>query len=198
MEPTLELNRLVHIVAGSIGLAAFWIPIFATKGGRLHRRAGQVFRWSAIVVLTAAGFAVVGNVIDALLRGARFSDSPEGWAFLLFLGYLALVTGVILSHGFAVLRHKQDPTAMDTPYRRLSAWAAILSSAFIVAWALYWRPDNMILLLVLSPLGIGNVELADGRWVNGFVCEGYGFEGARDVTEFGGWRAFVAGKDGVR
>jgi len=52
--------------------------------------------------------------------------------------------------------------------------------------------------LIPAPLGIGNVELADGRWVNGFVCEGYGFEGARDVTEFGGWRAFVAGKDGVR
>ncbi|MBD3642457.1 MAG: allophanate hydrolase [Marinobacter sp.] len=45
--------------------------------------------------------------------------------------------------------------------------------------------------LIPAPLGIGNVELADGRWVNGFVCEGYGFEGARDVTEFGGWRAFV-------
>ncbi|KPP98707.1 allophanate hydrolase [Marinobacter sp. HL-58] len=53
--------------------------------------------------------------------------------------------------------------------------------------------------LIPAPLGIGNVELADGRWVNGFICEGYGFEGARDVTEFGGWRAFVgsAGSAGV-
>ncbi|KXO08793.1 MULTISPECIES: allophanate hydrolase [Marinobacter] len=45
--------------------------------------------------------------------------------------------------------------------------------------------------LIPAPLGIGNVELADGRWVNGFICEGYGFTGARDVTEFGGWRAFI-------
>ncbi|KPQ27552.1 MAG: allophanate hydrolase [Marinobacter excellens HL-55] len=45
--------------------------------------------------------------------------------------------------------------------------------------------------LIPAPLGIGNVELADGRWVNGFICEGYGFNGARDVTEFGGWRAFI-------
>ncbi|MDY6816289.1 MAG: allophanate hydrolase [Pseudomonadota bacterium] len=45
--------------------------------------------------------------------------------------------------------------------------------------------------LIPAPLGIGSVELADGRWVNGFVCEEYGFEGARDVTGFGGWRAFV-------
>ncbi|HSP01126.1 MAG TPA: allophanate hydrolase, partial [Thioalkalivibrio sp.] len=27
--------------------------------------------------------------------------------------------------------------------------------------------------LIPAPLGIGNVELADGRWVNGFICEGY-------------------------
>jgi allophanate hydrolase len=45
--------------------------------------------------------------------------------------------------------------------------------------------------LIPPPLGIGNVELADGRWVNGFICEGYGLDGARDVTEFGGWRAFI-------
>ncbi|MDF0749842.1 allophanate hydrolase [Marinobacter sp. 71-i] len=45
--------------------------------------------------------------------------------------------------------------------------------------------------LIPAPLGIGNVELADGRWVNGFICEGYGFDGARDVTGFGGWRAYI-------
>ena len=45
--------------------------------------------------------------------------------------------------------------------------------------------------LIPSPLGIGKVELADGRWVNGFICEGYAFGGARDVTDFGGWRAYI-------
>ncbi|WP_252274235.1 allophanate hydrolase [Pseudomonas subflava] len=42
------------------------------------------------------------------------------------------------------------------------------------------------------PLGIGNLELADGRWVKGFICEPYALEGARDITGFGGWRAFIA------
>ena len=45
--------------------------------------------------------------------------------------------------------------------------------------------------LIPAPLGIGSVELADGRWVKSFICEGYGLDGARDVTEFGGWRAFI-------
>ncbi|MCO6056537.1 allophanate hydrolase [Pseudomonas sp. MOB-449] len=42
------------------------------------------------------------------------------------------------------------------------------------------------------PLGIGNLQLADGRWVKGFICEPYALEGARDITGFGGWRAFIA------
>lgn len=42
------------------------------------------------------------------------------------------------------------------------------------------------------PLGIGNLKLSDGRWVKGFICEPWALENARDITEFGGWRAFIA------
>ncbi len=156
METTLDLNRTLHMVFGFIGLIAFWFPVFSRKGGQLHRSAGKVFRYSAMVVLAAAGAAVLGNMAGAAMRGVAFADNPESWAFALFLGYLALVTGVILSHGVAVLKHKKATTELDTPYRRISAWTAILASVFLVAWALYYRPDNMILLLALSPIGILN------------------------------------------
>ncbi|EHK63527.1 allophanate hydrolase [Achromobacter arsenitoxydans] len=43
-----------------------------------------------------------------------------------------------------------------------------------------------------APLGIGTLELADGRLVKGFICEPRGLEGARDITDFGGWRAYLA------
>ena len=42
------------------------------------------------------------------------------------------------------------------------------------------------------PLGIGNLECGDGQWVKGFICEGYAFEGAEDITRFGGFRAYLA------
>ena len=45
-----------------------------------------------------------------------------------------------------------------------------------------------------APLGIGKLELADGSVVNGFICEGIGVVGARDITEFAGWRAWLAAK----
>lgn len=45
-----------------------------------------------------------------------------------------------------------------------------------------------------APLCIGTVMLEDGREVRGFLCEAYATQGARDITELGGWRAFVEGK----
>jgi allophanate hydrolase len=42
------------------------------------------------------------------------------------------------------------------------------------------------------PLGIGSVELADGRWVKGFICEPEGLRDATDITHHGGWRTFLA------
>ena len=42
-----------------------------------------------------------------------------------------------------------------------------------------------------SPLGLGTITLADGRQVKGFICEPAALIGARDITEFGGWRAYI-------
>ncbi|MCF5354882.1 allophanate hydrolase, partial [Pseudomonas syringae] len=42
-----------------------------------------------------------------------------------------------------------------------------------------------------APLGLGKVQLADGRWETGFICEAYGLEGARDISHLGGWRAHL-------
>ncbi len=42
-----------------------------------------------------------------------------------------------------------------------------------------------------APLGLGKVQLADGRWETGFICEPYGLDGAQDITGFGGWRAYM-------
>lgn len=45
---------------------------------------------------------------------------------------------------------------------------------------------------VPAPLAIGTVTLADGAEVKGFVAEPRAAKGAIDVTQFGGWRAYIA------
>lgn len=46
--------------------------------------------------------------------------------------------------------------------------------------------------MVPHPLGIGSVELIDGRWVKGFICEQTGYAEAADITKYGGWRSYIA------
>jgi allophanate hydrolase len=48
---------------------------------------------------------------------------------------------------------------------------------------------------VPAPLAIGTVTLADGSSVKGFVAEPRATEGAQDITELGGWRAFIKPAD---
>ena len=45
--------------------------------------------------------------------------------------------------------------------------------------------------LIPAPLGLGNVELDDGTWVKGFICEPYAIEGAKDISDLGGWRSYM-------
>jgi allophanate hydrolase len=47
---------------------------------------------------------------------------------------------------------------------------------------------------VPAPLAIGNVTLADGTTVKGFVSEPRALTGAEDITHLGGWRAYIASK----
>ncbi|MCQ4320231.1 allophanate hydrolase [Stutzerimonas stutzeri] len=42
-----------------------------------------------------------------------------------------------------------------------------------------------------APLGLGKVQLADGSWETGFICEPYGLHGAVDISEYAGWRAYM-------
>jgi allophanate hydrolase len=59
-------------------------------------------------------------------------------------------------------------------------------------WALPLSQVGAFLALIPAPLGLGPVDLADGRRAVGFLAEGAGVEGAEEITALGGWRAFLA------
>lgn len=58
-------------------------------------------------------------------------------------------------------------------------------------YALPMAAVGSFLALIPSPLGLGSVELGDGRIVHSFICEPCAIEGATDVSEFGGWRSYI-------
>jgi len=46
--------------------------------------------------------------------------------------------------------------------------------------------------MIPTPLGIGQIETRDGELVQGFLCEPSGLQDAHDISEFGGWRGYMA------
>jgi allophanate hydrolase len=62
----------------------------------------------------------------------------------------------------------------------------------VEVWALSEKAFGRFVAAVPSPLSIGTLELDGGRSVKGFLVEAEAVAGARDISSFGGWRAFMA------
>ncbi|MDO8478936.1 MAG: gamma-glutamylcyclotransferase [Candidatus Rokubacteria bacterium] len=69
-------------------------------------------------------------------------------------------------------------------------------SVAVEVWAV--PPDGLAKILVQEPPGlcIGKVKLADGEEVLGVLGETLLCEGQREITQLGGWRAYIASKKG--
>jgi allophanate hydrolase len=65
------------------------------------------------------------------------------------------------------------------------------SAIELEVWSLWNLRLAKFMNHLAEPLSIGNITLADGSTVLGFLCEGYAIEGAKDITSFGGWRAYL-------
>jgi allophanate hydrolase len=59
-------------------------------------------------------------------------------------------------------------------------------------WALDPQSFGVFVARIPAPLGVGTVRLSDGSTVKGFLVEPEGVAGATDISEFGGWRSYLA------
>src|SRR5258706_1186423 len=83
-----------------------------------------------------------------------------------------------------------DTTPPKPGMLRVEAGAG--SSIELEVWALGAAAFGKFVAALPPPLSIGPVRLADGRGVKGFIVEPADIAGARDISAFNGWRAFVA------
>jgi allophanate hydrolase len=61
----------------------------------------------------------------------------------------------------------------------------------VEVWRLSPAAFGQFVASIPAPLGIGTIMLSDGCQAKGFLVEPAGLENAVDISEFGGWRAFV-------
>jgi allophanate hydrolase len=58
-------------------------------------------------------------------------------------------------------------------------------------WRLPAEGLGRLLAALPRPMTLGSVQLADGTRVPGFLCEPGALTDAEDITQYGGWRAYV-------
>ncbi len=149
-----EIFRNTHMIGGFVGLGLFWIPLLSKKGSPMHKKLGKIWMWLARLVLLTAFLGILMYVPDLLAAGKTPFSHPNSYAFLIFLGYLSIVTFVITIYAVDVLKHKTDVSQLATPYMKSQAYVCIALSLVIVAYAFIYNPDTKIVLLALSPVGL--------------------------------------------
>lgn len=151
-------------------------------------------------------FAPAGHDRRLLAFGARFAAAaPAETLELLVCG--AHLSGLPLNHQLTERGATLVEATHTAPAYRLYALAggppyrpglvrdpAAGTAIAVEVWRLPLATLGSFMAGIPAPLGIGSVELADGRWVKGFICEGHALAEATDITAYGGWRAYLAAR----
>jgi allophanate hydrolase len=111
----------------------------------------------------------------------------------------AHLTGQPLNHQLTELGAVLESKVVTAPRYRLFALPTdppkpgllrvfeVMPAIECEVWLLPLEQVGRFLSKVSAPLAIGQLELCDGRWVHGFLCEHHATEGAPDITHFGSW-----------
>jgi allophanate hydrolase len=114
----------------------------------------------------------------------------------------AHLSGMPLNHLLTDRGGRLIRTARTQPFYRLYALpdgkrpglvrGADGASIEVEIWTLPTTAYGEFVAEIPAPLGIGWIELNDGSGVQGFLCEAYASEEAKDITVFNSWRAYLA------
>jgi len=150
-----EILVVLHVIAGTIGLIAFWVPIATHKGAANHRKWGRIacygFVGAGILAIAMALYSLYGpelripSVTDRELFAGLF-----GW-MMLYLGFLTIG---FADYGLAVVKHGRTRTPLRA-FRYQSVMGAVVLSAL---WCGYFgfRVEHPLMVLVA---GIGLVAM---------------------------------------
>jgi len=155
-----------------------------------------------ITLIGPAGSDAALGVLAGKFAGEEMHQKPASAVRLAVVG--AHLSGMPLNHQLTERRARLVRTARTAPTYRLYALegkpglvrADAGGAIELEVWELEPREFGSFVAQIPAPLGIGTLELEDGEQVKGFLCEPYAVRGRPDITQYGGWRAYLEARAG--
>lgn len=180
-----------------LDLAALSVPT-GTRSDGLRGSLTLIGRANSDGYLAGIGAAMMGDAPSAPLRatpdrieiavvGAHLSGLPLN-------GELTSLGGSLLRQAATTSDYRLFALPGTTPPKPGLLRVADGTGAAIATeiWSLDAAGFGAFIAKIPAPLGIGTLRLADGTTAKGFLVEAEAVKGARDISEFGGWRKFLA------
>ena len=127
-----------------------------------------------------------GATIDVAVVGAHLSGMPLNHELLACGARLQSATRTAPRYRLYALQG----TVPAKPGLAMAAKGEGGAAIDVEVWEMPLANFGRFVAGVPAPLGIGSVQLQDGRVVKGFICEGFALAHAQEITHFGGWRAY--------
>jgi allophanate hydrolase len=163
--------------------------LLAAIGSHLHAASGvPIGRTAALLPQPKNSLTVAApGEIELVVVGAHLSGMPLNHE-------LTARNARFLRAGATTTDYKLYALAGGPPFRPGLMRVACGDGKAIATevWALSSEALGSFMAGIPGPLGIGTTKLADGTSPKGFIVEAEGIVGAKDVSEFGGWRAYIA------
>lgn len=192
-----------------LDLCGLAVPVAARRDGRpggvtLLAQAGRDAALAAIGSALHARAGVMLGATDWPLPASPVASSEPGPDEIAVAVVGAHMAGLPLNRELTDLGGRFLRAAQTAPVYKLYSLAGgppqrpglvrdpAGAAIALELWALPLDAFGRLVDRVPRPLAIGTVMLADGREAKGFLCEPAGLEGAHDITQFGGWRAYLA------
>lgn len=137
--PAYSIFVLLHVSAGALALATFWLAASLRKGSPRHRLVGRIY-------LLAMGVVIASGVPLTLQR--LLDGRPVGAAFL---GYLLLLAGTTVWLSWRAIRDRRHPARYTGRAYRMLAVANPLAGLAVLAVGL---AHGQPLLVGFSLVGI--------------------------------------------
>ena len=149
-----EAFVVLHVIAGTIGLVAFWVPIATKKGAAKHRKGGK---W-ALGGFIGAGFLAVVMAIYSLIDTSRHPEIADralyeglfGWMML----YLGVLTMGFADYGLAVIRHRTNRQALRSMRYQLVMLAVVVTGAWCGIYGAKVGDPLMVLVAVIGVISM--------------------------------------------